>query len=296
MLIGMDIRAATSTAVGPWIALSIVLGLAALLLAGLAVALFDRSRRAPLVSAEEGQDDLPGFLEAPPGTPSAGSATSGGFVALAAPPAPPPPAPEPSRRPLAVIAAGAAVLVAAAAVLVAVWAPSSSADRPHRADRHPASPSRPARDAQARMTFTGVVLEERAVGVTVTYPEVEVTRNSDGAVARLTLPTWNCMAAEAPDDPADAGCVRGRTEYAELSGPDLELSRADGTVRFSGDFATSTHPTGSAPEATGRTYAIAVEMTPDAALRSGRWTHATGVLELADRRAESIVGEMRAHG
>jgi hypothetical protein len=296
----MDIRAATSMAAGPWIALAIVLGLASLVLAGLAVALFGRSRRVSVGPVEDTQDDLPGFLDMPPGTPAAGSAAPGGLVALAAPPSPPPAAPERSRRPHAVIAAGAAVLVAAAAVLVAVWAPSassaSSARHPHHADRQPASDSRPARDVQARMTFAGVVLEERAVGVTVTYPEVEFTRNSDGGVAQLTLPTWNCMTAEAPDDPADAGCVRGRTEYAELSSPELETSRADGTLRFSGDFATSTHPTGSAPETTDRVYAIAVEVTPEEALRGRRWTHATGVLELADRRAESVDGEMRAHG
>jgi hypothetical protein len=291
MLTGMDIRAATSTAAGPWIALAVVLGLAALLLAGLALALLGRSRRASAGPVDDPQDDLPGFLEAPPGTPAAGPVAAGGFVALAAPPATPPPAPEPSRRPYAVIAAGAAVLVAAAAVLVVVWAPSSG-ERPHRAHRHPASEARPMRAVEARMTFNGVVLEERAVGVTVTYPEVHLT----DASAEFTLPTWNCLTADAPEDPVDAGCVRGRTEYAELSAPDLEMSRRDGTLRVSGDFPTSTRPAGSAPEPTGRVYAISVEITPEHAPRQGRWTHATGVLDLADRQAESIDGEMRGHG
>ena len=142
------------------------------------------------------------------------------------------------------------------------------------------------------MTFAGLVLEERAVGVTVTYPEVHVT--ADGA--ELTLPTWNCLTADAPSDPADAGCVRSRTEYAELGVPDLDASRRHGTLRFSGNFATSTRPAGGVPEPTGRVYAVTVEVTPDRALRGGRWTHATGVLELADREVGSVDGEMRGHG
>src|SRR5215213_3523742 len=115
MLTGMDIR--------PWIALVVVLGLAALLLAGLAVSLVGRSRRPTAPAEDAAQDDLPGFLESPPGMSAATPTAGGSFVALAAPPAPPPPAPEPSPsgRSHALIAAGAAVLVAVAAVLIAVW-------------------------------------------------------------------------------------------------------------------------------------------------------------------------------
>lgn len=143
------------------------------------------------------------------------------------------------------------------------------------------------------MTFAGLVLEERAVGVTATYPAVELTADRDGPVARLTLPTWNCLAAEAPDDPSAAGCVPSRTEYAELRAPDLEVTETGKGLRFTGQFPTETRPAGGPPEPTGRSYGIEVTVTADDEPRPGRWSPASGVLTLGDRETEAAEGELR---
>jgi hypothetical protein len=144
------------------------------------------------------------------------------------------------------------------------------------------------------MSFSGLVLEQRAVGVTATYPEVELTEDRDGPVARLMLPTWNCLSAEAPDEPEAAGCVPSRTEYAELRPPELEVARNDAGLHFGGHFPTSTRPTGSPPEPTGRTYPVEFRVTVDGNLCLRRRSAAAGVLVLGEREAVSVEGEVRA--
>lgn len=315
MLIPMDIAAApisaASASAAPWLAAGALLTLAALLLAGVVTALVLRRRSA--MPAEEVTprqepvvDDLPGFLESPPGSTVAAPAVDPPVAphAALAPPltAPPlpggrPPTTPPARPrsvPAAVLAgvAGLAVLLVVAAAVVLTSADSSRGPD-SRADRQ-ADGGRPRPPAEVRMSFAGVVLEQRAVGVTATYPEVELTADRDGAVARLTLPTWNCLSAEAPDDPEAAGCVPARTEHAELRPPELEVTRSGGGLSFGGRFPTSTRPTGSGPEPTGRSYPVEVSIRGESDLCSGRRSPADGVLVLGTREAASVEGEIHS--
>jgi hypothetical protein len=292
MLGAMDIAAAEAP-VAPWIAVGVMLTLAAQLLVGMVVALVVR-RRAAGPSAEpppEDHDDLPGFFESPPGSTATGVPASTGFVALMAPP--PAPVAAPPRRttgPVLAAVLGVAVLLLVLAAVVA-GTTGTAPDRDDRAERSRAEP-RPA-GIEARMRFAGVVLQQHAVGVTVAFAEVELASDRDGAVARLTLPTWNCLAPEAPDDPAAAGCVPARTEYAELRSPALDVTRTDDGMRFSGDFPSSTRPTGGAPEPTGRAYRIEVWATADRELPAGDWSPVGGILLVEDRATTSVDGEMR---
>lgn len=284
----------------PWIAVGVLLTVAVLLLAGLVMALAVR-RRGPVRPAESPdpspapvEDDLPRFLEFPPGSTAAAGSAGGRHVALSAPaPAPTPPAPPVPRgvpTTVCVAAAGLAVVLLAAAAVALM----SAADAPGRGGRAGApTGTGTQRSTEVRMSFEGLVLEQHAVGVTAAYAEVELTEDSDGPVARLTLPTWNCLSAEAPGDPAEAGCVPSRAEYAELRPSALEVTQAGDGLRFGGEFSTSTRTTSGAPEATGRTYRIEVTVAAQDELRSGRWSPAAGVLTVDDRAAESLAGELR---
>jgi hypothetical protein len=290
MLGGMDIAAAEAP-VAPWIAVGVLLAVGGFLLAGIVAVLVSRRRSDRPTGQPPPVDDLQTFLESPPGSSATPHASRGDLVTLTAPP-PAPSAPRTDTRPLgrAVVTAvaGVAVLLLAAAAVVAATATDSSSGRDDRT-----GPAEGPEEAEARMRFAGVVLQQHAVGVTVTYPEVELTSDGAAAVARLTLPTWNCLAAEAPNDPEDAGCVTGRTEYAELRSPDLEVTRTDDGMRFGGVFATTTRPTGGAPDETGRSYEIEVSLTVDGDLPPDRWSPADGTLELEDRRALAVEGELR---
>ena len=87
MLYAMDISAAAaSSATVPWPWLGASLALLLVLLAGLTVALVRlRSRRPATAPEADSHDDLPGFLESPPG--SSAVADRSGWATLAAPPA-----------------------------------------------------------------------------------------------------------------------------------------------------------------------------------------------------------------
>ena len=96
MLDGMDIPgAAAGTATAPWLVLGAVLGV---LLAGLVAALVLRRRTpgppAHGPAADDRRDDLPGFLEFPPGSGAGSTVPRTGWAPLTAPvaPAAPPPA------------------------------------------------------------------------------------------------------------------------------------------------------------------------------------------------------------
>jgi hypothetical protein len=294
MLVVMDIAAAQAPG-APWIAVGALLIVAALLLGGLAaILLVGRRADAPTPRSAPPSgvvvDDLPGFLDSPPGSTPTATGADGGFVTLTAPATPPAAPADPRRTSGRVLTAvaGLAVLLLAAAAVVAAGTRVGSRGGDGRTGQTERSVT-----AEARMTFAGLVLEERAVGVTVTYPAVELTSDGARRVARLTLPTWNCLSADAPDDPAAAGCVPGRTEYAELRSPALDVTRTHDGIRFTGDFPTSTRPAGSAPEPTGRTYRIEVSATADSELRPGNWSPAGGTLELEDRATESVDGQLR---
>jgi hypothetical protein len=141
----------------------------------------------------------------------------------------------------------------------------------------------------ARLTFGGIVVERHAVGTTVAHPSVSITAAGDGgtALAHLRLPTWNCLTVEPPADPAAAGCVRSRTEYADLPSPALSVTREGRDLRLTGRFPTYTRPIGTAPAYTGRVYDLTVTVSPAGPVRDGA-APAAGTLFLGTDRAASV--------
>jgi hypothetical protein len=285
----------------PWLVLGVVLGVLLVLLAGLTAALVLRRKapgppvaapEAPATPAGYGEDDLPGFLESPPGSGALPAAPQAGWAALTAPPAaaapPPPPAPR-GRRDTVVVLTAMAVTVL---LLVATAAAVAATSRPHdRREHHPGAGApvpRAGDGAAARLTFGGVVLEPRAVGVTATYPVVEVTTDGDGALAHVEFPTFNCLTEQAPADPVAAGCTRSQTEYADLTSPDLVVDRAGGGLRVSGLFPTELRPNGSAPVPTGRAYELEITVAPADGVPGQGWRPAEGVLQLGPGRAGTV--------
>jgi hypothetical protein len=276
---------------GPWLVLGVVLGVLLSALAALAIVLL-RRRAAPDASAqppEPAVDDLPGFLESPPGSAPEPALRTTGWPALSAPDAPhpaPPPAPRDAgtRSVLVAMAVTALVLVGVVAA-VAATRTDDRGEEPGGAAAE-TSTARPG-DVSAEATFGGVVLERHAVGVTVTYPRVLVTVRDGRATAEVELPTFNCLRDSAPDDPVEAGCSRSAPEYAELAGPELTArTDADG-LHVSGAFPTSRRPNGSPPVTTGRVYELAIDVTPrDGTAGEGR-EPATGLLELGDERVRT---------
>ena len=132
------------------------------------------------------------------------------------------------------------------------------------------------------------MLEPRAVGITATYPSVEVSWNRGQAVAHLRLPTFNCLSAAAPDDPEAAGCVASLTEYADLSSPALTVTGEDGTVRLAGRFPTYLRPNGSPPVWTGRVYEFAVRAAPVDGEPAEGWVPAEGEIRLGSGAAPTL--------
>lgn len=278
----MDIpsAAATGTDAAPWLVLGVVLGVGLVVLVGLGTAVVVRRRPGPTPD-DPGGDDLPGFLESPPG--SASPAATAGWAALTPPPRP---ASAAARRrrdtlvPLIAMAVTALLLLGAAAVVAATSRP----------DGRPAQPPAPATaaGAAARLTFGGVVLEPRAVGVTATYPVVAVSSVGNKTMATIEFPTFNCLTGDAPADPVAAGCTRAGTEYAQLRSPDLVV-RTDGDgLQITGRFPTEVRPNGSAPAATGRVYALRVTVTPAGGAAADGWRPARGTLELGPGRATTV--------
>jgi hypothetical protein len=136
----------------------------------------------------------------------------------------------------------------------------------------------------ATASFGGVVLEPRAVGVTVAYPVLRVSSDGDRTLAHVEFAVWNCLADAPPADPATADCRRGLTEYADLPSPDLQATRTgDDGVRLTGSFPTYTRPNGSPPVATGRSYALEIEL-------ADRRGAVSGTLRLGDGEAAAAPG------
>jgi hypothetical protein len=312
----------------PWI----VLGAALVSLALLALAVVrerrpaDRSRAAEPPAAFP-DDDLPGFLEAPPGTPGAQAAT--GPPAAAHPTGPGADDGAGTRRLLTALVAAALLLVATAAAVA-----GASGDDPPPAARStpPPPPAAPAPmpstapgpppelpgvpadplpgeagagalatrsvplgedGVAARLTFGGIVLERHAVGISVGYPSVGVTA-ADGtggttALAHLRLPTWNCLAGEPPSDPAAAGCLPTGVEHADLPSPALIVTREDDGLRLTGRFPTYTRPAGRPASYTGRVFELTVTAAPDGRVRDGR-AAAEGTLFLGTERTSTRGG------
>ncbi|MGY1606905.1 hypothetical protein [Geodermatophilus sp. SYSU D00700] len=271
---------------------------------------------AAAVTRRWAHDDLPGFLEAPPGTPP-----------RPAPARPEPPSAAPAGEGAAVrtVAALTAAALALVAVLAALALGSGRGEAPAAAPPPPAAPPSPppatpttrppdlppvpadplpgeqgagwlaARSVplgddgvSARLALGGLVLERRAVGVTATYPAVSVTVGEDGtALAHLRLPTWNCLGTTAPRDPEAAGCTSTGAEYADLPTPALAVTRDGDALRLAGRFPTYTRPAGTPPVYTGRVYDLSVTVAPAARLRDGE-ARAQGTLFLGTERAESL--------
>ncbi|MGY1772985.1 hypothetical protein [Blastococcus sp. SYSU D00813] len=268
-------------------------------------------------------DDLPAFRAAPPGTPGAAPPERRpARVRMAPPVSGADDGDRAAARVLVALAAAALALVAVLALLAgaesgtddgadppagptAGAAPASS-ERP--VPPLPAVPATPLSGAPgagalamlsvpldddgwaARLAFAPLVLEPRAVGATVAVPAVGVTRRADGtALAHVRLPTWNCLAAEAPPDPAAAGCAPGPVEYADLPSPALQSTVEEGRLRLTGRFPTYTRPAGGAPVYTGRVYELTVTVSARGRDdgRSG-WAPAEGTLFLGLTRAESV--------
>ncbi len=267
------------------------------------------------------QDDLPAFREAPPGTPRPPAPprpeapVTGGE-----------PDPGGAGYTVAGLAAAALALVAALAVLallagrggtpgaapppaaapaVPSSAPPTATPTPRTPDLLPV-PSDPLPGEQgagllaalsvplgddgvgARLTLGGLVLERRAVGVTVAYPAVSVTVGEDGtALAHVRLPAWNCLGTAAPEDPVADGCRPVGTEHADLPTPALTVTRDGDALRLAGRFPTYTRPTGTPPAYTGRVYDLSVTVAPAGRLRDGE-APADGTLFLGTERAAAV--------
>ena len=284
MLTRMDIPGAAATGTGgvPW-PLLVVLGIALVLLTGLVTGLLLRRRSTGPPSATAGagdRDDLARFLDFPPG--SGAADPPAGWAVLAPAPAPATGAarPAPRRRRDAVVVL--AVMSLTAVLLVGIGAAvaaTTGTDGRHEHD---------GQGVAARLTFGGLVLEPRAVGVTATYPSVEVSGDANRARARVQFPTFNCLSAVAPVDPVAAGCTPSVPEYAELRSPDLVVTRAGSGFRVAGRFPTETRPNGSSPVPTGRVYDLAITVTPADGTAPAGWQAAHGVLQLGSARAESV--------
>jgi hypothetical protein len=247
------------------IALGVVLGLLGVALAALAAYVVARRAgpRPPTPSGPEAGDDLPGFLEFPPGTAAAPAPASAGWAVLAPPPvrAVPPSRGRDHRLALGAMAAVGVLLIALAVALLT----GDDDSRPHRHGRDDAARDRAgtADGVAARLTFRGVVLERHAVGITATYPGLEVSSDGERALAHLELPTFHCLTDQAPEDPVAAGCRRSVTEYADLDSPGLTLTGSGDRLRLAGDFATYLRPDGGTPEPTGRVYEVDVSAVSD---------------------------------
>jgi hypothetical protein len=277
MLVAMDI---SGWGAGPWLVAALVLGLAGLTLA--MTWLWQTRTQHPVESPMAEPlpaplDDLTEFFERPPGSarhsrPPLGSTghsrtPASGWTALSAPVVAPSAAPAAElgsarRRPIALAIAAVLLLLAAAGSL------GIAATRHHgtaAGSRAVATTQAgPATGISGDLSFGGVVLEWRLVGVTVTYPSVRLTSDGGAEAAHVELPTWNCLADAAPADPAAAHCARSVPEFADLRSPALSVTQtAPGHLRISGRFATSTHPTGGSPTPTGRAYdlVLTVEAT-----------------------------------
>ncbi|MCU1671011.1 MAG: rane protein of unknown function [Blastococcus sp.] len=307
MLGTMDIPAA---AAGPWLVVAVALGIGGLALTAVVARHVLRRRRAagPAAAPDPAEspfreDDLPGFLERPPGSAGRPDAPLDGWTVLSGPTGPAvastPPAPA-GRRDWSLPVLTTAGVVAALLLLGAGVSAGVAAARrdgagtrgPDRGQAHQRGPQH----LSADLAFEGIVFERHAVGVTATYPRVRLTSNGTAALAQVELPTWNCLADEAPADPVAAGCSRTLPEYADVATPALQLQRSgDGQVRISGRFPTYTRPNGSPPERTGRVYELLITVGPAAGRSGTGQVPATGELRLGTDRARTTgVSVLRA--
>jgi hypothetical protein len=228
----------------------------------------------------------------PPGSSGHSRTPASGWAALSAPAVAQSAAPAPElssarRRPIA-LAIAAVLLLLAAAVSLGIAA--TRHDGTAAGSRAAAPPQTgPATGISGELSFGGVVLERRLVGVTVTYPHVRLTSDGGAEAAHVELPTWNCLADAAPAEPDAAHCVRSVPEFADLRSPALSVTRsAAGHLRISGRFATSTQPNGGSPTPTGRAYDLVLTVATTGGTTGQR--PATGELALGSDSATTTSG------
>lgn len=208
------------------------------------------------------------------------------------PPAPAPPQPRTGR--LALIAGLAALVLLGASVAVLAGSRSPASQGQPAASRT-APPSVGGRGLRADLTFAGIVLERRAVGVTAAYAHVRISSQDGASLAQVELTTFNCLADAAPRDPVAAGCSRVVPEYAELASPALQVTRSTaGRLTVHGRFPTYVRPNGTPPAPTGEVYELHIEVAPPPSGRVGVDVPATGFLQLgADRAPTTAVSVVR---
>jgi hypothetical protein len=223
-----------------------------------------------------------------------------------------------ARRLLVFLVAGAVLLVGVAAALAAITqqTPTAAATAPAPTGPTESAAARPTWDvpdltgvperpapgdagagllatasvplgsdgAFARLSFEGLVLERRAVGITAAYPSISLTAADVGAgpaLAHVRLPVWNCLTDAAPADPVAAGCRRLPTEHADLPTPALTVTEDGDGLRISGRFPTYLRPHGSPPQWSGRVYPLTVHVVPDG-------DSAGGTLHLGTQRSDAV--------
>src|SRR4051794_17944379 len=267
----------------PWLVPGVVIGVGLVLVVGL-IAAMTRWRRLsspPGTGPEQAPaDDLPGFLESPPG--SGPVVDEAGWAPLVAPPvaehAPPP---RWGRRDSVVVLFAMAVTGLLLAGLLGALA-LASRDGGARDRTAAAGPA-----TTARLTFGGIVLEPRAVGVTAAYPVVDISADGDRSRASVRFPAFNCLTADAPADPVAAGCTPAVTEYARLASPDLRVDGHGNGVVVTGRFPTEIRPNGSPPVPTGRVYELRISATPAGPPPPDGWAPPRGGLAPGPDRARA---------
>jgi hypothetical protein len=279
-----------------------------------------RSRPATPPPSDLPDDDLPGFLAAPPGSNGRPAVSRSGWAVLSPAPEPEPTTPlrlGPGRPGLIAGLAALVLLAASVAVIATAGTRSPAPAAGHDAARSPAplpavppapKPGAPGAGAlaaadlpaarhgiRADLTFSGIVLERRAIGVTAAYPRVRISDEAGAALAHVELITFNCLADTAPPDPVAAGCSRVVPEYAELTSPALQVTRSGaGGLALRGRFPTYVRPNGTPAAWTGEVYELRVGLSPRTTPRPGAGVPATGFLQLGtDRAAATTVSVVR---
>lgn len=247
-------------------------------------------------------DDLPGFLSCPPGTPR--------------PAAEPQPTPRRYARVLA--GTGATLLVVGALGTAGVLgarhppppAPRGAAATPAPSPALPDQPAQPSPgdpgagalagtdlpvgpgDVGAHLAASGLVLARVPAGVTAGFPTVALATHGDRAVLHLDLATANCLTPTAPARPEDAGCQPVAREFGDLASPALRMTSDGDRLVVTGRVPTYLRPDGAPPVWTGHTRDVTV--TVDLPERSGDGPpHAGGSVTIGEGTAPALPGDGR---
>lgn len=310
MLGGMDVPPAAA-----WLLLGAVLGI---LLTGAVVSWVasarSRGSRAGVPEAVQVApvDDLADFLEHPPGTRPATPRTGWTVLGPTSSPSAAPEAGDVRGRPgTARTCVAALALVGSVAAVTATAEPQADPARGSSSTHSEPAPDDGPDDSAstdgagtddgavaAVMTFSGLVLEPRAVGITAAYPEVRLTADGDAPRLDVLLPTYNCLTRTAPADPLAAGCAAALVEQGTVGPDDLRLDRDGDRWVATGRLATLLPAGGSPPEPTGRVYDLELTVSPGDGPAAEGWRSAAGRLRLgtATATADEAGSRLRVPG